>query len=170
MGRSETPFQYQFLRRLANIGRGNATILCAYGQRPEPREERTMMEAATKNEFDVGDQIVAFKRKMRPRHDVLKKAYDDVRGYAMRAADEIRTANAAGKPTVPELSYADIKAGKVSDATRKAIRKTGVAIVRGVFPASQATDWFNDVGRYLEENEYEKKEVEKRSLDKYSRR
>ncbi len=97
-----------------------------------------MMEAQTKSEFDVSDQIVAFKRKMKPRHDVLKRAYDDVRGYVMKAADKIRTDNAAGRSTIPELNYRDIKDGKISDATKKAIRLSGCAIVRGVFPASQA--------------------------------
>ena len=126
-----------------------------------------MMMAETKNEFDVADQIVAFKRKMAPKHDVLKRAYNDVRGEVMRAADKIRSDNAAGRPTVPEFAYADIKAGRVSDKTREAIRKSGVAIIRGVFPAAQATEWFEEVGRYLEDNQYEAKEVEKRSLDKY---
>jgi hypothetical protein len=126
-----------------------------------------MMDAATKNEFDVSDQIVAFKRKMKPRHDVLKRAYEDVRGYVMKAADKIRTDNAAGRPTIPEVAYTDVKNGTVSDATKKAIRMTGCAVVRGVFPQTQASEWFEEVGRYLEENEYEKKEIEKRSLDKY---
>src|SRR3954468_11452413 len=126
-----------------------------------------MMMAEAKNEFDVADQIVAFKRTMAPKRDVLKRAYEDVRGSVMKAADKIRTDNAAGRPTVPELSYADIKAGRISDATRAAIRKSGVAIIRGVFPAAQATEWFKEVGRYLEDNQYEAKEVEKRSLDKY---
>jgi len=126
-----------------------------------------MMQAETKQEFDVAGDIVAFKQKMRPRHDVLKRAYDDVRGYVMKAADKIRTDNAAGRPTIPEIDFAEIRAGKVSDATRAAIRHTGCAVVRNVFPAAQASEWFDEVGRYLEDNEYEKKEIEKRSLDKY---
>jgi hypothetical protein len=136
-------------------------------RRPKTSGETPMMMAETRNEFDVADQIVAFKRKMAPKRDVLKRAYEDVRGYVMKAADKIRADNAAGRPTVPELSYAEIKANKVSDATRMAIRKSGVAIIRGVFRASQATEWFEEVGRYLEDNQYEAKEVEKRSLDKY---
>jgi Protein of unknown function (DUF1479) len=126
-----------------------------------------MMNAETKNQFDVSDQIVAFKKKMKPQRDVLKRAYGEAKDSVSRAADKIRADTAAGRPTIPELSYRDVKDGKISDATKAAIRTSGCAIVRGVFPAAQATDWFNDVGRYLEENEYEKKEVEKRSLDKY---
>ena len=48
-----------------------------------------------------------------------------------------------------------------------AIRRTGTAVIRGVFPASVASDWFAEVGAYLEENHYEEREIEKRSLDKY---
>ena len=56
---------------------------------------------------------------------------------------------------------------RVPDATRAAIRRTGCAVVRGVFPEAQARDWFDEVGRYIDDNDYEQKEVEKRSLDKY---
>ena len=122
---------------------------------------------ATRNEFDVSNEIVAFKKAMAPKHDVLKRAYEDVKGAVSRAADTIRAETAAGRPTIPEIPYADIRDGKVTDATRAAIRRSGCAVIRGVFPASQASEWFDEVGRYLEDNDYEAKEVEKRSLDKY---
>ena len=125
------------------------------------------MSTETKADFDVGDQIVAFKKKMAPMRDVLKRAYGEAKDAVSRAADKLRTDSAAGRPTIPEIEYRDIKAGGVSDATRAGIRSSGCAIVRGVFPASQATDWFHEVGRYLEDNDYERKEVEKRGLDKY---
>ena len=99
-----------------------------------------MMHAETKDQFDVSDEIVAFKRKMAPRRAELKRAFDDVKSYVGRASDTIQKNLAAGRPNVPELDYKDIKAGKISDATRKAIRQSGCAVVRGVFPASQATD------------------------------
>ncbi|MEO9228588.1 MAG: YbiU family protein, partial [Devosia sp.] len=120
-----------------------------------------------KPEFDVAEQIVAFKRSMAPRREALKRAFGEVKDAVSRAADKIRTENAAGRSTIPELSYRDIKDRKVSDATRAAIRSTGCAVIRGVFPQNQATEWFDEVGRYLEDNQYERKEVEKRSLDKY---
>jgi hypothetical protein len=126
-----------------------------------------MMHPENVPEFDVADQIVAFKQSMAPRRDVLKRAYNDVKDAVSRAADKIRAANDAGRSTIPEVDYRDIADGKVSDTTRAAIRSTGCAVVRGVFPQTQASEWFDEVGHYLEDNEYEKKEVEKRSLDKY---
>jgi len=108
-----------------------------------------MMPAETKNEFDVRDEIVAFKRKMAPRRAELKRAFDDVKAFVMRAAEQVHEDQAAGRAVVPELDYKDIAAGKVSDATKKAIRERGCVVVRGVFPASQAGEWFDEVGSYL---------------------
>src|SRR6202023_953235 len=50
---------------------------------------------------------------------------------------------------------------------RQSIRSTGCAVVRGVFPADLASDWFALVSEYLETNSYEDRAAEKRSLDKY---
>jgi hypothetical protein len=126
-----------------------------------------MMHAETDQTIDATEKIVAFKRKMAPRRDVLNRAFEDVKGHIDRAAEAIRKDAAAGKQVVPEVEYRDIAADRVSEATRQAIRKTGCAVVRGVFPASQASDWFAEVGEYLEANRYEEREIEKRSLDKY---
>ena len=125
------------------------------------------MLADADSKFDVSEEIVAFKRAMAPRRAALKRAYDEVKAAVSRAAERIRTDAAAGRQVVPELDFAAIRDGRVSEETRQAIRRTGTAVVRGVFPARQASDWFEEVGRYLTENHYEEREIEKRSLDKY---
>ena len=125
------------------------------------------MLADADSKFDVSVEIVAFKRAMAPRRAALKRAYDEVKAGVSRAAERIRTDAAAGRQVVPELDFAAIRDGRVSEETRQAIRRTGTAVVRGVFPARQASDWFEEVGRYLTENHYEEREIEKRSLDKY---
>ena len=123
--------------------------------------------AAERAEVDVRDQITAFKRKLAPRREVLKRAYEDVRDDVKRAVDIVLREIAAGRAVVPELNYSDIRNNTVPEATRQSIRNTGCAVVRGVFPADLARDWFAEVGEYLETNHYEQLEVEKRSLDKY---
>src|SRR4051812_6922757 len=117
--------------------------------------------------FDVRGQIVAFKRSMAPRREALRRAFGEVKDHVRRAADAIREDAAAGRPVVPEVDYREIKGGSVSEGTRQAIRRTGCAIVRGVFPASIASDWFSELVAYIEANNYERREVEKRSLDTY---
>ena len=56
-------------------------------------------------EVDVRDQIIAFKRKLAPNRDVLKRAFADVKDHVTRAADAILRETAAGRPVVPELEY-----------------------------------------------------------------
>ena len=125
-----------------------------------------MGEAVT-DRLDVTDRIVAFKRSLTKERHSLNRAYLEVKDHVRRAADRILSDSTAGRPVVPEVEYRDIKDGKVTDGTRAAIRKTGCAVVRGVFPASVATDWFAELGEYLDANHYEEREVAKRSLDKY---
>ncbi|MEO8519937.1 MAG: YbiU family protein [Acidobacteriota bacterium] len=116
---------------------------------------------------DVRDRIVAFKRSLAPRREALRRAYADVTDHVRRAVDTIHADEAGQRPVVPEVAYADISSGQVPDASRRAIRKAGCVVVRGVFPASLARDWFAQIGEYLEVNRYDEREVEKRSLDKY---
>ena len=118
-------------------------------------------------EVDVRDQIIVFKRTLAPNRDGLKRAYADVKDHVSRAADGILSDVAAGRQVVPELDYDDIRDGKVSEAIRQSIRNCGCSVIRGVFPAAVASDWFAEVGEYLETNRYEEREVEKRSLDQY---
>jgi hypothetical protein len=128
-----------------------------------------MMQAETveKNPFDVADKIVAFKRQMAPRRAALHKAFGEVTDHVKRAAEKIQADAGAGRSVVPEVQYADIRDGKVTEEKKAAIRRTGCAVVRGVYPEAMANDWFAEVGAYLEDNHYEEKEIEKRSLDKY---
>ncbi len=125
------------------------------------------MHSDSKDTIDVTAQIVGFKRSLAPRRDVLKRAFAEVRDHVSRAADSILADSAAGRPVVPEVDYRDIKSATVSDATRAAIRSAGCAVVRGVFPSRVASDWFAELGEYLETNRYEEREGEKRGLDKY---
>jgi len=121
----------------------------------------------TTAELDVRDQIIAFKRRFVPHRARLKEAFVEVTDHVRRAADTIRREVAGGRSVVPELSYRDIREGKVPKAVGESIRSTGCAVVRGVFPVDRASDWFAELGEYLETNRYDEREVEKRSLDQY---
>ena len=116
---------------------------------------------------DVSNRIVAFKRSLAGRRHELARAYGEVKDHVSRAAEAVRASVAAGRTVVPEVPYRDITSGRVSDATRGDIRKTGCVVVRGVFPESVARAWFEELGEYLDTNRYEERELEKRSLDKY---
>ena len=125
------------------------------------------MHSHVTDAIDVTGRIVAFKRSLAPRREVLTRAFGEVTDHVRRAADAIRTDAEAGRPVVPEIAYGDIRDGKVPDAITAAIRKTGCAVARGVFPSQVASDWFAELGEYLAANRYEERETEKRGLDKY---
>jgi Gig2-like len=126
-----------------------------------------MPAADVEAKHDVADQIVAFKRTMAPRRAELTRAFAEVRDHIAKAAETIHADSAAGRPVVPEVDFRDIAAGKVSEATNAAIRRTGCAVVRGVYSEAMANGWFAELSDYLDTNRYEEREVEKRSLDKY---
>ncbi|MCB1496476.1 MAG: DUF1479 family protein [Bauldia sp.] len=126
-----------------------------------------MNTANVEMDRDVSDQVVAFKQGLAPRRDALKRAFGEVRDHIARAAERIQADQAAGRPVIPEVDYADIASGTVGDDARAAIRATGCAIVRGVYPEATANGWFAELCDYIDTNRYEEREVEKRSLDKY---
>jgi hypothetical protein len=125
------------------------------------------MHGEAESKSDVTDRIVALKRSMATRRETLRRAFEEVKDHVSRAAEAIRRDAAAGKSVVPEVDYRDIRSGSVPEGTRQAIRRTGCAVVRGVFPASVASEWFAELGAYLETNDYERREAEKRGLDQY---
>lgn len=114
----------------------------------------------------IANCIRQTKRQMRDRHDV-KAAFASVRD-AMRA--EVETLNneaAQGKSVIPEIEFSDIAAGTVTDAQRAALRRRGAAVIRGVFPRAQAEEWNDELGAYIDDNDYVTKSVAKAGLDKY---
>jgi len=124
-----------------------------------------MAEAA--GTLDVTDRIVAFKRSLAPARDDLRRAYLEVKDHVRRAADRLQSDSTAGRAVVPEVQYRQIKDGQVADEARATIRRTGCVVVRGVFSESVASNWFAELGEYLDVNHYEEREAAKRSLDKY---
>ena len=97
----------------------------------------------------------------------VKAAFADIRSGMMREVDAIASANAQGKAVVPEVAYKDVADGKVSDALRADIRKKGCAIVRGVFDSKMVRGWNDEVGEYIDRNDYLTKAKEKAGLDTY---
>ena len=88
---------------------------------------------------------------------------DDIR----REAEVVREAAEQGKSVIPELDYATIQSGAVTEAQTAEIRRRGCAVIRGVFPKAQVNEWNDEIGAYLAANDYLTKAKEKAGLDKY---
>jgi hypothetical protein len=109
---------------------------------------------------------VETKQRLRGLQDV-KAAFADVREQVARDVDGIRNRAATSGSAVPEITYQQIADGTVSASTIDDIRRAGAAIIRGVFPRTQAEEWNEQLGEYIAENDYQTKAKEKAGLDKY---
>lgn len=111
-----------------------------------------MSEQTTEEGF-IREGIHAAKQKLLGRLDGMSVAsmFSDVRDAMAEEADAIGSAGAA---IIPEISYADIEANAVPAETMDAIRHRGCVIVRGVFDRRLAERWNEQLGEYLEVNDY----------------
>jgi len=98
----------------------------------------------------IAEGIRAAKERLRTHLDV-DVAFAEVRD-AMAA--ETERISKEGSASIPQLSYSDIEANAVPAATFEAIRHRGCAIVRGVFDRSLAESWNEQLGEYVDRNDY----------------
>lgn len=127
----------------------------------------TGAEAMDTIDQSVRTQIIAAKRMLRRNNAKIKSSFAHLSDALKAEVDEIRATVSAGRPCIPELDYATIRDGMVSDQTRANIRKRGAVVIRGVFDRTQAEDWNEELGAYIDDNDYYEKELGKRGLDKY---
>ncbi len=115
----------------------------------------------------IKHQISQVKRQLIAKGVDLKQSFQTARDAMKQEADQIGREQAAGRSVIPQLDYSDVAAGRVSHDIRAQIRHRGAAIIRGVFSRSQAADWNQELGAYIDDNDYYKKQKEKAGLDKY---
>jgi hypothetical protein len=81
--------------------------------------------------------------------------------------DEVAAVRAEGDEVIPQLAYRDICNEAVSAAQLQRIRRRGCVIVRNVFAREQAVAWNEEIGRYIDDNDYLRKARDKAGLDQY---
>ncbi len=110
--------------------------------------------------------IVETKKMLRRRHDV-SASYKSISQYIRQECESIRSIADRGESPLPQLSYDSISRNNVSIAERELIHRRGAVIVRGVFARSQAEQWNEQLGAYIEDNDYLTKARDKAGLDSY---
>jgi hypothetical protein len=68
---------------------------------------------------------------------------------------------------VPQIAYADLAAGRVSDAQKARIKRRGCVVIRGVFDPAQVQAWNDEAVRYIDAVRYLDRVQEKAGLDQY---
>jgi hypothetical protein len=113
------------------------------------------------------DLIRDKKRRTRDRIGDVETVLAAVEADLRAEVDDIVGRRARGQAIVPELDFQAVRAGKVSDAVKVEIRRRGVAVIRNVFPRSQAEAWNDEIGEYLARNDYVTKAATRDAGDRY---
>jgi len=118
------------------------------------------------SEFDTRPFVARAKQFLRADNNVVRHfsvVQDDVR----KRVDTIVSRHAKSESVIPEISYNLIRDGAVKQKDIRSIREHGCVIVRDVFARRQAEEWNQELGHYLDSNDYYAKAREKTGLDNY---
>ncbi len=113
------------------------------------------------------DLIREKKRQIRLRISNIDQVLSEIEADLRREVEAIAAARGRGEPVIPELDYKLVRDGKVPEAVKAEIRRRGTAVVRNVFPQQQAETWNQEVGDYLERNNYANKAATRDAGDRY---
>ena len=118
------------------------------------------------NTEKLAETIVSTKRMLRIQLLSYAKVFDDVEDYLKREVDEIQEAKALGKSVIPEIDYAAITSGRVTESQVQAIKQRGSVVVRRVFSQQQARAWNDELVDYIIRNGYYETEIDP-NMDRY---
>ena len=118
------------------------------------------------DESIIKTYIVETKHYLRQKQNV-SKAFASFRDFIRAEVDDLRNIVEQGRSPIPEIDYAALKGGLIAESTRDLVRQRGAVVVRGVFPRTQAQEWNDEIGQYVDENDFLEKAREKAGLDNY---
>jgi hypothetical protein len=101
---------------------------------------------------DLPESIRSAKKLLREALPNYAEVFQDVEAEMRRSVDAIVKEREAGGDVIPTVQYADVKSGTVSRDMIAKIKDRGACVVRQTFSVEQATDWDNEIGRYVDDN------------------
>ena len=117
-------------------------------------------------EFDAKHFIRETKFELLRRFD-LTKAFAKSRDMMLREVEAIRAQDDSGVTVIPQVEYHKIAEGAVEESFRELVRRRGCLIVKGVFDRTQVGEWNQEIGEYIDRNDYLTQANKKKDLDKY---
>jgi hypothetical protein len=114
----------------------------------------------------LSETIVATKRMLRSQLPSYAKVFAQVEDYIKREVDEVRETRSLDKAVIPEIDYAEITAGRISDGQVEAIKRRGAVVVRRVFSQQQAGAWNEELADYITRNGYYETKIDP-DMDRY---
>lgn len=106
---------------------------------------------------NIPDAIRTVKQQLRQQLPRYREVFAELDAEMRRQIATLNTEQQRGEHPVPQLDANDILNHRVTEQQKNLIRQRGCCVVRGVFTVPQATQWNNDIGRYLDENQFVEK-------------
>ena len=97
----------------------------------------------------------------------VKNTFDEITNQMKYEVESIRNSQEKGHSVIPEISYSSLSKDKVSNSQISEIKHRGCVIIHGVFEEKQASDWNDEIGHYIRENDFLNKAKEKVGMDNY---
>lgn len=103
---------------------------------------------------DVPAAIREAKSEIRAEIGDVEAAYERMLEHLRPIVDEIVALRDDDRPVWPEVDYADLAAGDVSEHLTDHLRRRGCLVVRNHFPRDQALDWDRRLEEYVDANDF----------------
>lgn len=101
---------------------------------------------------NLPEAIRSVKKTLRGQLPNYAAVFRDIEREIVHKAVEISKEREQGDPVIPVLQYAEIADSAVSAKTIAKIKDRGACVVRQTFPAEQAREWNEEIGKYVDDN------------------
>ncbi len=106
---------------------------------------------------DLPQAIREIKQRLRRELPRYKEVFAELENDMKRQIEAIRSERDRGENPVPQIHADDIIHHRVSEQQKALIRQRGCCTIKGVFPQAQAQAWNEEIGDYLEKNDFVEK-------------
>jgi len=115
---------------------------------------------------NIPDAVRQIKAQLRQQLPNYRQVFAELDADMRRQIATLNHEQQRGEHPVPQLEANDILNQRVTEQQKNLIRQRGCCVIKGVFTRQQASDWNQQIGDYLDENQFVEK-LEHAAEDNY---
>ena len=115
---------------------------------------------------NIPDAVRQIKAQLRQQLPNYRQVFAELDADMRRQIARLNHEQQRGEHPVPQLEANDILNQRVTEQQKNLIRQLGCCVIKGVFTRQQASDWNQQIGDYLDENQFVEK-LEHAAEDNY---
>jgi len=106
---------------------------------------------------NIPDAVRQIKAQLRQQLPNYRQVFAELDADMRRQIARLNHEQQRGEHPVPQLEANDILNQRVTEQQKNLIRQRGCCVIKGVFTRQQASDWNQQIGDYLDENQFVEK-------------